>query len=221
MQKETLIYLYNSYIKEFFLELVAPAYCVTCGKKLYNSNFVCEDCKNKIKFLEYPLILHQEMVYYYGMTNYYGVMEELIKKFKFEGYKVLSSFFSNLVFNFVNDNKLDFDFIGYIPMSKGEFESRGYNQTYLIAKELSRLSGKPVINKVHKVKETKKQTDLKRDERLENLKNAFSVEGIYNGNVLIVDDVYTTGSTAHEITKAFKNKCKGNIYFVTLAKTIN
>jgi Predicted amidophosphoribosyltransferases len=63
-------------------------------------------------------------------------------------------------------------------MSKKEFESRGYNQTYLIAKELSRLFRK-TSHKIRyiKFKETKKQTDLKRDERLENLKNSFFRRG--------------------------------------------
>ncbi|WP_156785892.1 ComF family protein [Caldisericum exile] len=149
-------------------------------------------------------------------------MEELIKKFKFEGYKVLSKFFSPLILNFIELNNIKFDFVSFVPMSKKEFRARGYNQTYLLAKDISLKTKKPIIENLYKIRETKKQTNLSKKERIENLKNAFIVEGEYSGNILIFDDVYTTGSTAKEVTKAFKKSIKnGNIYFVALSQTFN
>ncbi|MGB9769193.1 MAG: ComF family protein [Caldisericum sp.] len=222
MQKEILNYFYNYYVKEFFLEIVSPAHCVVCGKKLFDSNFICESCKNKIIFNEYPLISREEVVYYYGMTRYTGVMEELIKKFKFNGYKALSKFLSSIIINFIKTNNIEFDFIGFVPMSKMEFKERGYNQTYLLAKDVSFATQKPIIRSIYKIKETKKQTNLSKNERLQNLKDAFVIKEAIMGNILIIDDVYTTGTTAKEITHAFKKVLKnGNIYFIALSQTFN
>lgn len=221
MQKEILNYFYNFHIKEFFLELISPAFCVVCGKKLYDSNFVCKECQNKIKFIEYPLILHEEMIYYYGMTKYEGIMEELIRSYKFNGIKVLSKYFAKMLSYFTDKYEIKYDFIGYVPMSKNELKNRGYNQTYLIAKELSNLSQKPIIKNLYKIKETKKQTQLSKKEREENLRDAFKISGHYNGNVLVVDDVYTTGSTAREVTKVVKSVTEKNVYFVAITQKFN
>ena len=223
MQKETSTSFFSTYLKQFFLELLAPAHCVICEKKLYNNEFICKDCFERIEFNEYPLIFHEEMIYYYGITKYKGVMEEVIKKFKFQNYKVLSEKLGDMVIDFTKKHNIQFDIIGFIPMTKKELFERGYNQTFLIAKDVSKKTGVPVLNNIFKVKETLRQSQLSRKEREENIKGAFLIkdETLKDKNVLIVDDVYTTGNTAREISKSFKkNRCK-NIYFVALTQTLD
>jgi len=218
MQEKTLNYFYNYYIKEFFLELIAPAHCVVCGKKLFN-RFVCDNCAAKIKFKEYPLIFHEEMVYYYGMTDYSGVIKTLITKFKFENYRVLSKFFSNLILKFLETQKISFDTIAFVPMTHKELIERGYNQTYLIAKEISSVTGKPILTRLSKIRETERQTKLSKKEREINIKNAFYLQEEVNKDILVIDDVYTTGSTAKEICKTLKKNNKNNkIYFLAIAQ---
>ena len=223
MQKETSTSFFNTYLKQFFLELVTPAHCVVCGKKLYDNEFICKNCFDRIEFNEYPLIFHEEMIYYYGITKYKGVMEEVIKKFKFQNYKVLSKKLGDMVIDFAKKENIHFDMIGFIPMTKKELFERGYNQTFFIAKDVSQKTGVPILKNIFKVKETQRQSKLSKKEREENIKGAFIVkdEAIKDKDVLIVDDVYTTGNTAREISKSFKkNRCK-NIYFVALAQTLD
>lgn len=221
MQTKILDYYLNIYIKDFFLELIAPAHCAICGKKIYDNSFVCKECFSKIKINEYPLIFKEEMVYYYGMSAYEGVMKDLIHKFKFEHYKVLAETITTLLINFINKEKLTFDAISFVPMTRKELLERGYNQTYLIALKLAKTLNKTLIKDVFKVRETERQTNLSREERLKNLKDAFIVKGKYPFNILIIDDVYTTGATAREITKAFKNATDKKIFFVAIAQNIN
>jgi len=129
--KETSTSFFSTYLKQFFLELLAPAHCVICEKKLYNSEFICEDCFDRIEFNEYPLIFHEEMIYYYGITKYKGVMEEVIKKFKFQNYKVLSEKLGDMVIDFTKRQNIQFDIIGFIPMTKKSFLKEGTTKHFL------------------------------------------------------------------------------------------
>lgn len=215
-----MISLLNTYLKDPLLEFIAPAHCAVCGKKLSPNQFLCVDCYKKIEFNEYPLILSEEMVYYYGMSRYSGVMEELIKKFKFNNYKVLASTFAKMLKDFTEQHNITFGAISYVPMNKKEFRERGYNQSQLLANALSSITGKPVINSIFKIKETKRQTHLSREERKENVKGAFVVKEKLDLDLLVLDDVYTTGSTAKEVVKAFRKVNSKKINFIALAQNI-
>lgn len=222
MQKKTLIFLNNLFpVKSFVSELFFPYYCCVCGKRTDNS-FLCEGHRNEIKFLEYSLIEHGRNTYLYAITDYAGVMEKIIKEYKFNGLKALKNEFASIFRKFVDENRIVFDSIAYIPMTKREILDRGYNQTALIAKELSKIYCKPLFEGIIKIKQTKKQVGLTRNERALNVKGAFHIKKdvVINGNILVIDDVYTTGSTAFQVINVLKKHVKGNICFVALARKI-
>ncbi len=211
----------NTYIKDFFEEFVAPAHCVVCGKKLYDS-FICKDCASKIEYNEYPLIFHKDMLYYFGMTKYAGVIKIVITKFKFQNYKVIAKFLSEQIIRFTEEQNINFETIGYVPMTKREESERGYNQTYLIAKEISIKTNKPLFEGLYKIRETERQSKLSKKERETNLKNAFRVDVDINKDILIVDDVFTTGSTAKEVCDIISKRNKNNsIYFVAVSRALD
>ncbi|MEF3244464.1 MAG: ComF family protein [Caldisericaceae bacterium] len=210
----------NTYIRDFFEEFVAPAHCVVCGKKLYDS-FICNDCASKIEYNKYPLIFHKDMIYYFGMTNYTGVIKTVITKFKFQNYKVIAKFLSEQIIQFTEKQNIHFETIGYVPMTKREESERGYNQTYLIAKEIARKTNKPIFKGLYKIRETERQSKLSKQERETNIKNAFRVDANLNKDILIVDDVFTTGSTAKEICDTISKRNKNNlIYFIAIARAL-
>jgi competence protein ComFC len=208
-----------SSIKQTFIDFIFPPHCIICGKETKNEN-ICENCKGKIKFMEYPLIWHDDRKYFYAITHYEGVMEEIIKKMKFNGLKSLSKDLSSILSNFIDQENISFDVVGYVPMTRKELLDRKFNQTYLIAKEISKLYNKPLIKGLNKLKTTRKQVGLSKKEREENLKNAFTLEEKIRGNILLVDDVYTTGSTAKELTKSIYGKTDGNIIFIAISRRI-
>ena len=117
-----------------------------------------------------------------------------------------------------------YDIIVVVPVSKGRFKERGYNQSELIAKEIAKiLSIKSVANLIYKTKEIPPQSILNKEQREKNIKQAYKVkniEKIKNKNILIFDDIYTTGSTANECAKVLIEAGidRNNIGILTLAK---
>jgi competence protein ComFC len=209
-----------SSIKQTLIDFIFPPHCLVCGKETESEN-ICEDCKRKIKFMEYPLIEHDGRKFFYSITYYEGVMEKIIKKMKFYRLKSLSKDLSNMISNFIYKENISFDAIGYVPMTRKELLERKFNQTYLIAKEISNLYNKPLIKGLKKIKTTRKQVGLSKKEREENLKNVFTIEEKIKGNILLIDDVYTTGSTARELVKSVYRKTEGNIIFVAVSRKMN
>jgi ComF family protein len=106
------------------------------------------------------------------------------------------------------------------PSSKERMEERGYNPPSLIAQCLSDLLNLPVDEVVTKIKHTPPQSTLTIKERETNLKDAFEARENSYKSVLLVDDIYTTGSTVREICKELKKSGVRTIYVTTVAKTL-
>ena len=99
---------------------------------------------------------------------------------------------------------------------------RGYNQSKLLAKELGKELNIKVINTLVKVKENRTQSTLLENERKENVKNVFEIikeSNIENKNIILVDDILTTGSTIRTCSKILKENGAKKICALTMAKT--
>ena len=111
-----------------------------------------------------------------------------------------------------------------VPLHRWRLLHRRYNQSALIARALGRASGKTVIQDgLIRTRATPTQGHLKAGERTRNVRNAFAVrEGIdVNGkNILVIDDVYTTGSTVSECARALKDAGAATVNVLTLARTV-
>ena len=110
-------------------------------------------------------------------------------------------------------------------MYKKKKNQRGYNQSELIAKEIAKkIENIEYRNDILlKIKNTARQSSLNKEQRKENIKNAYLIkssnkEYILNKNILIFDDIYTTGSTANECAKMLKEAGAKNIGILTIAK---
>ena len=115
------------------------------------------------------------------------------------------------------------DIITYIPMGKKDMNRRGYNQTKLIAKELTGITGVKNVSLLKKVRETKEQKTLGAADRRKNLNNAFEFkfrEDIKGKTVLIIDDVCTTGSTLSEAARILKKAGAGKVIAAAFAKVV-
>jgi len=119
----------------------------------------------------------------------------------------------------------NFDIITSVPLTNKRLRSRKYNQSAILAQELARKLNKKCNNLLlKKTKETKVQAGLSKKDRQKNLKNAFKVNPRYKEqltakNILIIDDVYTTGSTLNECARTLKREgFTGKIYGLVLAR---
>ncbi len=115
------------------------------------------------------------------------------------------------------------DYIVPMPVSMKRLKERGFNQSYIIAEELSRKMGTPVLHSaLCKVKETRDQYTLSKEERRKNVKDAFAVTdvgSVRGKRLLLVDDLFTTGHTAAEAARALSRSGVREVRFFALART--
>ena len=111
-----------------------------------------------------------------------------------------------------------FDFITYVPQSRKTRFKRGYNQSYLLAKHLSKILSLPVKDTLLRTNEGENQATLSARQRQENVKKCFFAKDIsLSGTALLIDDVFTTGATASYCSKLLKNMGCKNVYVAVCA----
>lgn len=107
-----------------------------------------------------------------------------------------------------------------IPLHPSRQRKRGYNQSAILAGKLSCLTGIPVREDIlFRIRNTKPQKMLGKSERKQNLKGAFAVSRRWKGgeNVLLIDDIYTTGATVEKAAEMLKMAGAQNVYFLTIS----
>ncbi|RYG75260.1 ComF family protein [bacterium] len=117
------------------------------------------------------------------------------------------------------------DFIMAVPLHRRRLKSRGYNQSFLLARELGLILELPLVDVVERIRDTPPQVKLKREDRAKNIRDAFQVDlgafqkiGGKSRRFLLVDDVLTTGATLDEITRVLRKAGAGEVGAVTLAR---
>jgi len=212
--------------KEFILDLIFPKFCLGCKGE---GTFLCEDCFSILEISTF----HQKfrgknLTDVYFPVNYENfLVKKLIQSFKYpplikelkkESALIIISHFLLL------DKRPDFsDFVLVpIPLSKKKLKWRGFNQAEEIAKELANYLKIPLISDcLVKIKETKDQVELSEKERRENVRGAFFVKDktkIEKRNILLVDDVFTTGATMEEAARVLKEAGAKKIVGIVVAK---
>jgi ComF family protein len=191
--------------------------CLHCGKQLNEQyhDSVCPDCKTGIFYYDRA----------YSCFTYSGMGKEMIYKLKYEGKIQLSRVIAGLMEERLSNERLAIDAIVPVPIHENKLKARGFNQSYIISRELGDRLGKPAIDCLVRTRETKEQYNLDRVQRCLNIVDAFSVGLMYNidkyKNILLIDDIYTTGSTVNECSRILKNSGVGHIYVITAATGSN
>jgi ComF family protein len=210
--------------------------CDICGTEVFDGNTLCEECKQSIEFnnghtcpicgrktTESGICLECKALApkYKRATSALVYREgtvKLIYKYK-SGCGYLKDYFAELIAPKC-DVFADADGISFVPMTKRAEYDRGYNQSELIAKELSKKLGLPLLKgAIKKTKESAEQKTLTRREREKNLAKCFKADKkvVAGKKIIVVDDVMTTGATADEVTGALLKAGAAAVYFTTIA----
>lgn len=187
--------------------------CMVCDEDGFIG--ICPSCKSRINKAK-----NEGSILSYGF--YGGILKSLILKFKYESNYNVGYLLANFLIEIIRESEIDIDIICYIPMIRKDERKRGFNQCKLIANEIGYNLNIPVSNCIKKVKHTKEQKKLTKEERIKNLIGAFEVksnEDIKNKRVLLIDDVMTTGATIGECTKILKKSGVKEIIVLTIAKS--
>ena len=209
------------------LNLIYPPKCGICGK--LNENFLCNKCykilENDAKFnVEKFEKLKNEFDEHIYMFKYEGAIRRIILQYKFQE----KSYLYKTIVNFLLKNKKMFEIIKTydtivpVPISKKRKRTRGYNQSYLIAKDIANIVGIKLENRVlFKIKNIIEQSKLNKEDRGKNIKGVYEIKNDYrikDKKILLFDDIYTTGSTANECCRMLKEVNLDKIGVLTIAK---
>ena len=193
------------------VSLIKGPVCAKCGKSVDEGDKLCRDCK-KGKHL------YDEGCAAFEYDEY---MSASIYRFKYNGKREFAAWYGRAMAKNLGPKIRSYapKVIIPVPIHKSRLKKRGYNQAALIAKELSKHVGIPVREDLSKrTVATKVQKDLGAASRQNNLKKAFIVTPnvVKYETVLIVDDIYTTGSTIDALAGALKAAGVKKVYFATL-----
>lgn len=203
-----------------------PKRCILCGKKVNeNSSYACEKCFNIIKYISNKEVCSIVSDMYFdkliSLFLYKGIIREKILEFKFRDKPHLGRAFAEFLSKILKETNLDIDIVIPVPMHYKRFLERGYNQSSILAKEISKNIGiKCRGNILRKVQKSAVQSTLNLKQRKMNILNTYGVinkNKILNKNVLLVDDIYTTGATVNECSRVLKENGASKVYVVTIA----
>ncbi|WP_051533969.1 ComF family protein [Desulfitibacter alkalitolerans] len=183
--------------------------CKICGKFI-KGQIICNDCGKSRP----PFIMAK------AVGAYEGIIKETLQRFKYQGLQSLAGPMGRLMALEALKYKefMQCSLITFVPLSTERLRERGYNQSQLLAHELSRYIRLPVGDLLKKTIDTEPMAKLTKEERLKNLAHVFRAKKQVNlQRVILVDDVYTTGST---VSLCCRELLKGGIkevYVLTFA----
>jgi competence protein ComFC len=148
-------------------------------------------------------------------------MREAIHRLKYSNSRDLAVPLGEMMILYWQDVRPPADVIVPVPLHTRRLRERGYNQAALLAMELGKGVGLPVLeNALIRVRDTSPQVDLSAKERKENVRGAFHCpdDRLAGRSVLLVDDVYTTGATLESCSLALKQQGVRTVWALTLAR---
>ena len=176
------------------VNLLFPLRCPVCDEIVpVGEGKACRSCRGKIRYIREPKCQKCEYAAFYAQEIYERLKNEI--------------------------HCMEADAIIPIPLHVSRQKSRGYNQAELIAAHLSKLTGIPLEkNLVKRIRKTVPQKQLDARARQNNLKKAFNIKPnvVKLSKTILIDDIYTTGSTVDAVARELKCRGVGTVYFITL-----
>ena len=204
------------------LDFVFPIYCVGCR---FRGVHFCKTCLQK-----FPKQLHQTQINNLagpGFNIFFSInfedkspIAELIHRFKYNGAKEIGEILGTLL----NNTFTRPTFLVPVPLHRRRLNSRGFNQSLILAQQLARKWDLPVSDILQRHRYTKPQVELNGLERLTNVTDAFSMKNPAQHlnpeiNYILIDDVCTTGATLGECVKILRRHGAEKILAAVVAKT--
>ena len=233
------------------LDIVLPPRCGYCGKIVSSDKSVCSDCFSKLHFISAPYcqicgapfeneteiaesshLICPDCISKKHLTRlnrsciiYDDFSKKALLDFKFNDKILLSKLFAKWLQIGAQDIlHKGIDVIVPVPLSFRRILKRKYNQSALLAYDLSKLIDIPVLpHTLIKTRHTKPQASLSENFRLKNVKNAYAVKNpvqVKGKRILLIDDVMTTGSTLNECAKTLLKAGAKSVDTLTVARTL-
>ncbi len=229
------------------IDFVLPRLCCGCGERVFESQWlVCGNCLDEIPTLHEPLCVtcgcpdarvkgpHKcddcppgktWFTRARGVTAYAGVAQTLIEKLKYQGRIEYAHLLALGMARVRTEMTAPLpDLLIPVPLHSTRRRERGFNQSQLLAKQLEKLTKVPLAsNGLKRIKPTPSQTRLKKRQRRQNIAGAFAcpdAELVRGKRVMLVDDVYTTGSTLNECARVLMEAGAESVECLAYARAV-
>lgn len=191
--------------------------CYACQRNPISKYNLCQDCLDKLDYLANEFKVSGNTCY--SIYFYNDFMKRLIGSYKFNRNTSLADTFARMAVDFIREKSLtDFDYILASPSSRKTLNYRGFDHIGLIVDYISRQLNIKKLDNFKKIKNTKAQHTLTKEERIDNLSGAFSLDmDIEGARVLLVDDLITTANTVLEIIKELKKRKASEVVSLAIA----
>jgi competence protein ComFC len=206
-----LISLLLTNIHQAVIEIIFPEFCVGCSKL---DTLLCNRCFEKLEQLQFSINKDKKCPNLDSITcgfSYDSLSKNIISEFKYMGVINVGKLIAHLIY--YTCYLPNFDVITFVPIHIKKKKQRGFNQTEIMAIELAKLTNKPVAELLIKTKPTKSQMSLKQKiSRQENLMGTIAInpaveqaDSINIFSILLVDDVFTSGTTLNYCASILKD----------------
>lgn len=207
------------------VDAIYPPKCIVCDAILNGEmGYICTDCNSRINWLESDFfsvsLKKQAFDLARSLAAYDGAWQEVVHGFKYNNRTDFACVLGEMLSRQVD---YEYDLITAVPLHPKRLRERGYNQSALLAKVVAKETGfKCNLSVFKRAKYSAPQVGLAKEERMENIKGAFEFcgGGKINADILLIDDVMTTGATVNECAKVLKRAGAGRVDVMTIARAI-
>ena len=226
-------------LKGIALDLFFPRWCVGCGSE---GDFICEPCRQSLSRIEPPLcprcgrpqpdgILCPDCVIWQAAIDgirspfiYEGMIKQAIHQLKYRNLRALVKPLAELLQDYLTANPIPAQALVPVPLHEKRLRERGYNQSELLARELGKLAGLPVLTDCL----TRQRYALPQartasvEERRANVASAFACRNdkVPDKQILLIDDVATSGTTLDACAVAAKASGVSSVWGLSMAREI-
>lgn len=198
------------------LEPISPPRCESCSQPfsgIVEPSFFCPNCHGRVFHFEYAIAVMPSR----------GAVRELILGLKYRNMTWAAGPLADFGILGFQDPRMpkEPDFLVPVPLHPLRKRERGYNQAEVLARAIGQKTGIPVLDILRRVRNTTTQTHFDRKERMKNLSKAFEIKSprpIKDAQILLVDDVLTTGSTLDECAKVLLAAGSGRVYALAIGR---
>lgn len=192
--------------------------CDKCGSEVSMHAFVCDRCHHYVKTDKHDWHFNKAR----SAFSYEKPVIELVLRLKYNAEGDIAKFAAPLLAETAAKYGITADLIIPVPLAPKRLKERGYNQSELIATELSKIINVPIIsNFLVRIKHTEAQKKMSPGERQENLHGAFEIHAPYSvvkgKRILLIDDVLTTGATVNECARIIRRAKPKSVEVLTIA----
>ena len=214
-------------VVDWLLDLIYPPRCAFCRRLLSGrEKGVCRFCRPKLPYVPADgQVQHIRNVdKCLSPVYYHGSVKDSLHRYKFGGATAYADIYSEFIVKCIDENQISCDSITWVPLSRRRLRRRGYDQAALLAKLIAKHLGQSPVRLLKKQRDTPPQSKTGSvEKRRANIAGAYAClrpELVQGKQVLLVDDIVTTGATLSEAARVLKKAGAKEVICATLARSL-